>query len=237
MFEIYQVADPFTPIHYTKINKLVLGTNAAKGVTVSEEQGSIICENFMMYALSFAYLKATEGDKLIDGSYKENRMRMRKNSSVFNGAYHVFDSETSGKDQAEFFLKVLGNLKDGELIPAVDITNIGDGIKDKDEFVKELKAFCDVIENKFDMKPVIHTDISMDKQYLKGNFDKYPKWITCKKWPVYFYSLDGWILWEYSENGQIDGDEGSIKVDLSVVNWRKGIGDLIYIRRDDTAPK
>ncbi|MCR5452557.1 MAG: hypothetical protein K6F00_08025, partial [Lachnospiraceae bacterium] len=96
-----------------EVNKLVLGTNAAKGVSVSEEQGSIISDNFMMYALRCAYLKATEGDKLIDGSYKDNRMRMRKNSSVFNGAYPVFDSETSGKDQAEFFLKVLGNLKDG----------------------------------------------------------------------------------------------------------------------------
>lgn len=194
-----------------------------QGVSVSSLQGEINFNAFEMEGISFAYIKATEGETLVDEQFKASWSNA-KDSTVKTGAYHKFSFSDSGTSQAENFIKTVGKISDDgyRLFPAVEITKSGLSLAqspDKETVVKELKNYCNAIKAEYGFYPLIMTGDKFYKDYLKDDFSSYKLWI------IDLFSKPSsisWSFWGYSPRGKINGVSNAKNyVNLSVFNGSK----------------
>lgn len=193
------------------------------GVTVSSLQGEINFTAFEMENISFAYIKATEGENLIDKQFKTS-WDNAKDSTVKTGAYHKFSFSSDGKAQAENFINTVGKISsDGyRLFPAVEITKEGVSLAfspEKQTIVEELKKYCKAIKDEYGFNPIIITGNSFYEDYLKDDFAGFKLWIIdLFSEPK---SID-WDFWNYSPRGKIGGVSNKNNyVNLSVFKGSK----------------
>ncbi len=160
-------------------------------------------------SISFGIIKSTEGIHLIDPKYKANRKNVEK-TGITNGAYHYFRANVSGAQQAKFFI-LNTNLKSGDIAPVVDIEE-ANGV-DKSKLQQALKECLDVLENKYNCKPIIYSGATFYTNYLENTFDDYPLWVA-------HYNVGrprlrrDWDIWQHSDRGNVNGIDG--KVDFNV---------------------
>lgn len=194
-----------------------------QGVTLSSLQGEINFNAFEIENISFAYIKATEGESLVDEQF-ENSWDSAKDSTVKTGAYHKFSFSDDGKIQAENFVKTVGKISnDGyRLFPAVEVTKSGLSLgysPDKETIVEELKEYCKVIKNEYGFNPIIMTGDKFYRDYLKDDFSGYKLWI------IDLFSEPksiSWSFWSYSPRGKVNGVSNKKNyVNLSVFNGSK----------------
>ena len=127
-----------------------------RGVDVSSYQGKIDWKTLSEQDIQFAFIKATEGSSFVDPNFSENYSNAQK-TNLRIGAYHFFSYDSSGKTQAENFIKVVP-ISDNMLPPVVDVEFYSDkeqnppNSKDVD---KELNAFLQEIEKYYKKKPII----------------------------------------------------------------------------------
>lgn len=169
--------------------------------------------------LGFAFIKATEGIVNIDPQFKRNWKRS-KQAGMVRGAYHFFLATKDGRMQAENFINTV-DLENGDLPPVVDIEQTY-GVN-ATILKKELKEYLEIIENHYQVKPIIYTNVDFYKRYLGKGFNNYPLWAA-----HYFqYSsprIDrNWDFWQHSEEGRVNGILS--KVDFNVFN-----GDSLQFR-------
>ena len=95
-----------------------------KGVDVSSYQLDIDWKGLEKEGYKFAFIKATEGSSHVDDRFEENWKNVRK-TNIRAGAYHFLSYDTSGKSQAENFIKTVKK-RHGMLPPAVDVEFYGE---------------------------------------------------------------------------------------------------------------
>jgi lysozyme len=187
------------------------------GIDVSRYQQEI--DWYKVYAmhtddlrLTFAFIKATEGADDVDPFFAKN-WRRAKVSGLVRGAYHFFVPSKDGKMQADNFIKHV-KLRSGDLPPVLDVEQIG---KVHEKVLREeLLEWLLVLEERYDVKPIIYTNVDFYKRYLKGHFDDYPLWVAHylqKNRPRIDRS---WSFWQHSESGKVNGIQS--KVDFNVFN-------------------
>jgi lysozyme len=156
--------------------------------------------------IGFAFVKATEGTDHIDPMYKRNWKNLRK-TSLFAGAYHFFIASKSGKAQAVNFIRQV-DLKTGDLPPVLDIEE-SYGVS-KADIEQRVKDWLFMIERAYKTRPIIYTNPSFYKKFLKGKFDNYPLWIAHYQ-EVNRPGIDrDWILWQHSESGRVNGIRSAV---------------------------
>lgn len=188
------------------------------GIDISHHQGRVDWDNlvkskFNGKPISFVFMKATEGANHLDTQYDKN-WKKAASAGLLRGAYHYYKPKTDVKDQANHFIKNT-NLFRGDLPPVLDLEEDG-GLSDKD-LIKGVKEWLRIIENHYDVKPIIYVNAHYYKRYIKGNFDNYPVWIahyTHQNQPK--VNESEWHFWQYSETGNAAGIRG--KIDLNVFN-------------------
>ena len=99
-----------------------------RGIDISHYQGRINWEKLRNASIggapvSFVFIKATEGEKLLDDNFNENFAQSRRND-IIRGAYHFFVPGVNPRKQAEFFLHQ-AQLEPGDLPPVLDIEKSG----------------------------------------------------------------------------------------------------------------
>ena len=194
------------------------------GIDVSRYQQTISWDavrqmNVQGIELGFAFIKATEGVSSVDPNFRRN-WRRSKQAGVVWGAYHFFIPTRDGKLQAKNFIKHV-DLQSGDLPPVLDIEQT---YKVKpDQLRKEIKAWLDVIENYYSVKPMIYTYIDFYENYLQGYFDDYPLWVAHYLQPHQPRISRNWSFWQHSEKGRVNGIAS--KVDFNVFN-----GDSVSFR-------
>lgn len=162
--------------------------------------------------LSFAFIKATEGNANEDKFFRRNWSKAAS-SQMTRGAYHFFVATKSGKTQAENFISTV-DLEPGDLPPVLDVEQTyGVPIARLQQRVKE---WLTTIEQFYGVKPIIYTNVDFYAQYLDEQFDEYPLWVA-------HYLHEGkpriyrdWHFWQYSETGRVNGILS--KVDFNVFN-------------------
>ena len=169
--------------------------------------------------IGFAFMKATEGNSNVDPFFKRN-WRKSKKAGVTRGAYHFFIATKDGKTQAENFIKKV-ELSPGDLPPVLDIEQ-SFGVNAA-QLRKEVKAWLDVVENYYGVKPIIYTYIDFYEKNLQGYFDEYPLWIAHYLQPNQPRISREWSFWQHSEQGRVNGILS--KVDFNVFN-----GDSVAFR-------
>jgi lysozyme len=149
--------------------------------------------------ITFAFVKATEGQSLLDIYFYYNWAETRK-YNIIRGAYHYYKPNVNSSKQAAQFIKHV-KLQTGDLPPVLDIEEIGKygGANMK----KGIKNWLRLVEKHYGVKPIIYTNASFYKQYLSGKeFQNYRFWIAhyTKTTPNV---NNNWIFWQYSDKGII----------------------------------
>ena len=204
--------------------------NSTIGVDVSSYQANIDMDKLKEQNIKFIYVKATEGSSMQDDRFAENWENAKK-AELLSGAYHFFSYDSEGRTQAENFIKTVGTDIKGRLLPAVDVEYYGNKEQnppDKEDVIRELKIFLEIIETEYGIKPLIYTRSDIYDKYLKGEFDEYKKWISSLYTPVNWNYKEDWYIWQYLNRGELDGYTGGEKyIDLNILNKDKSLEYLI----------
>jgi lysozyme len=187
------------------------------GIDVSKYQDMIAWEevkamNVKNIQLGFSFIKATEGIGNTDPWFNRN-WKKAKDNEIIRGAYHFFIGSKDGKMQAENFIDKV-KLESGDLPPVLDIEQLNGS--SATELKKEAKKWLDVVENYYQVKPIIYTNVDFYNRNLGTEFDKYPLWAA------HYYQPDqprinrGWLFWQHSDEGHVNGIAS--KVDFNVFN-------------------
>lgn len=194
------------------------------GIDVSRYQRTIAWEEVKAMQvknirLGFAFIKATEGIGNTDPEFKRN-WRRAKSNGIIRGAYHFFIASKDGKMQAENFIDKV-ELQPGDLPPVLDVEQLyGTATA---QLKKEVKEWLDVVENYYQVKPIIYTNIDFYKRHLGSDFDSYPLWVA------HYYQEHqprigrGWLFWQHNDAGNVNGIMA--KVDFNVFS-----GDSLEFR-------
>ena len=186
------------------------------GIDISHHQGEINWERLKNGnpgepAISFVYIKATEGNCHNDTRFKKN-WQNAKEYGFIRGAYHYFGTKSSGEEQARLFIKNV-KLEQGDLPPMVDVE---DEPKVHATYREELKKFISILEEHYKIKPIIYTYKKFHERHINNAlFNGYPLWIA--RYNSTQPGIDKeWIIWQCSENGRLPGIRE--KVDINVFN-------------------
>lgn len=187
------------------------------GIDVSRYQQTISWDrvkdmNVHDIKLQFAFIKATEGVSNMDPYFKRN-FKKSKQAGMVRGAYHFFIATKDGKLQAQNFIKNV-DLESGDLPPVLDIEQAY-SVKPA-QLRKEIKAWLEVVENHYHVKPVIYTYLDFYDKNLKGYFDDYPLWVAHYLQPHQPRINRNWTFWQHNEKGHVNGILS--KVDFNVFN-------------------
>ncbi|MBD0400691.1 glycoside hydrolase family 25 protein [Flammeovirga sp. EKP202] len=192
------------------------------GIDISHHQKLIDFQRVSAFyaqntSIKFVYAKATEGKDHKDRHFDRNRNEIREHNLLF-GAYHFFRPKTSGKEQAEYFIKTVGALDPSDLVPVVDI-EVLDGV-DPSLMRDRLEEFVLRVEEEYGVKPMIYTGDSFYKDYFKGHFRKYRVWIA-----NYGQSTKApkarWTMWQHTQEANIDGIPNKVDMNVFDGNWEK----------------
>ena len=161
----------------------------------------------------FVMIKATEGSTRIDDRFKENFYQAREYGFI-RGAYHFWSTRSSGRAQAEHFLRQV-KLEDGDLPPVLDVEHKA---KDQtpEEFKESVLTWLRLVEKAYDAKPIIYTYYKFKLTYLNDSvFNDYPYWIA--HYYVDSVKYEGpWKFWQHTDCGRLPGIKGY--VDFNIYN-------------------
>lgn len=183
-----------------------------KGIDVSHHNPILNWDNVMEQGISFAYMKATEGNSHIDRNYRFNYELARK-SNIKVGSYHFYTFALSGREQARHFLKT-AQFNTGDLFPAIDVEHSPANPYSKDAkyvemVIQELKVLEKELYQHFGIHPVIYTNRDCYKLYIKGNFPENLIWM-CDLHREPSKDIENWRIWQFSHKGEIPGIDGNV---------------------------
>ena len=163
-------------------------------------------------AISFAFIKATEGKTLKDPQFIYNWENAKKNN-ILIGAYHYYKPNINSKLQADNFMATV-ELEKGDFPPVLDIEETGRF--GNDNMRQGIKNWLNIIEKHYGVKPIIYCYVDFYERILKtDDFKDYPFWIA------HYYEnelrvKEKWHFWQHSDKARVDGIQ--TKVDLNVFN-------------------
>ena len=178
------------------------------GIDVSRYQSDIDWKRVASQNISFAFVKASEGETISDNFFCKNWKEM-KDAGIRRGAYHFFRPTTSVLTQAQNFMDNV-ILEKGDLPPVLDI-EVLDGVS-SEELVKRLAVWLEIIELEYQIRPIIYTNLKFYNKHLADHFSDYPVWIA--RYNRFFEPMltnnENWQFWQYGNRGRLEGIQGDV---------------------------
>jgi len=210
------------------INEWTLAPSDVRGVDISAYQVNVDMNRLKEQGIQFVYIKATEGRSHVDDYFLRNWSNAEA-ANLPSGAYHFFNFESTGTEQAQNFIETVGDSLEGHLLPAIDVEMYGGDkliMPDKESLNRELHAMLDALEQQYQVKPIIYARKDFYDEYLE-DFDEYPRWVRDVYRPAKWENGNDWLIWQYNDRGRLDGYSGGEKyIDLDVINSKKSLDDL-----------
>ena len=181
-----------------------------RGIDASHHQGPIDWRRVAGAGIEFAYLKATEGTGFTDPRFAEHRAAATR-QGVRVGGYHYFQLCSDGAQQAEHFVRVLGdNGGRGGLAPAVDLELAGSCAvpPPREVLLAEVRAFLARIEQEYGVRPVVYLYPELEQRFgFSSDLASYPQWVRRlgKRPPQ-----RPWHVWQYDDSGSVPGISGGV---------------------------
>lgn len=189
-----------------------------RGVDVSRYQGQIDWNVLASNDISFAFIKATEGNSHVDSCFSYNYEEARK-TGLRVGAYHFFSYDSEGQTQAEHYIAVVEKT-DGMLPPVIDLEFYGAKEQNppaQDQVRQELTIMLGRLEEYYGMKPIIYATEKSYKQYLANAFQEYDIWIRNVITSPHLSDRREWTFWQYTNRGKLEGYQGDENyIDMNV---------------------
>jgi len=198
------------------------------GIDVSGHQPSISWKAVRSAGISFGWVKATEGQTFVDGSYPRHRKEARR-AGIPLGAYHFArpDTDVSTRDpvaEADHFLAV-AEPREGDLLPVLDLETPG---LSPAQMSRWAKAWLRRVERAIGQPPILYTYPSYwtDRMGNSTAFGRYPLWLASygrndgRVHPV--RKVGGWTsiaVHQYTSEGRIEGYSGPLDLNRLMRGW------------------
>lgn len=202
--------------------------NGVQGVDISEYQASVDMAELKKQGIEFIFIKATEGSTHVDSRFAINWANAQA-SGLPAGAYHFFSFDSPGATQAANFIATVPAY-DGMLVPVVNVQWYGDkesNPPDRNDFIRELTAFMDAIEQAYGVQPMIYTGSDIWNDYLSERFGDHLLWASSIYSPYWLSWGNEWTVLQYSGRGELSGYGGQERyIDLDVLADGVHVDDL-----------
>jgi lysozyme len=185
-----------------------------RGIDISHFEGAIDWGVIKTQGLSFVFIKATEGDDLVDQDFQAN-WKGASSAGLAKGAYHFYNFCKKGADQADNFIKTVP-VDDSALAPTVDIEQSGDckTLPAKAAFRKELAAFTKKIKTAYGKTPILYVNAKMYAAYFQGESDPNPIWLSDPRGTPVLPGSKAWTFWQYAFTGRVNGIATNVDMDV-----------------------
>lgn len=184
------------------------------GIDVSHYNGNIDWHSVKSDDKYFVSIKATEGVSYSSAFYFTDNIHPARDAGLIAGGFHFFVGTDSGKDQAEYFLKV-ADPKPGDLLPMLDVEQTN-GASDQ-QMADGMAEWMEVVERAVGKKPFIYVSASFWSQI--GNpkgFEDNPLWVaeyTSAPSPKLPMGWHLYTIWQHSEASSVNGISGNVDAD------------------------
>lgn len=190
-------------------------TSQRQGIDVSHYQGIINWPQVKAAGIVYAYAKATDGITYTDPNFAANWQNMQA-AGVLRGAYHFYETGDDPVAQAQHFIDTLGRLSSDDLAPVVDIEALN-GSYGGNSVAANLQTWLDTVASACGRRPMIYTNPGFWNHYVAADFSAYPLWVADYgvRAPQIPTGWTEWTLWQYSQQGSVDGVAGYVDLDVS----------------------
>ena len=178
------------------------------GIDVSHYQGSINWHEVARNGnVDYVYIKATEGESLVDNTFRTNLIGARR-AGFRVGIYHFYIPSVSPQRQFNNFRSTV-NLKEMDLLPIIDIERRGR--EPLPQFQRNLKSFIQMIERHYGIKPILYCSRDFYNKYLSGPFTSYKYMIARYAEEVpQLCDEAAFVMWQYSATSRVRGIRGNV---------------------------
>ena len=204
-----------------------MGLDTFHGIDVSRWNGNVRWGNVDLDHCQFVWAKMSQGVDWYDKCREHNIEGCRANGIPIGG-YHFPSPHIGGSQdprrEVEQFLRALGEIKAGDMLPVLDLEA---GVKgDPDHNRQWALEFLQEFENETGIRCVVYTATWYTYSYLKndvGDLKNYPLWVAdytnSRNEPDSTCGWDEWSAWQYTGNGYVRGlDETGIrKCDRNII--------------------
>lgn len=186
-----------------------LGTRSAKRIS-----------GVVSYPVSFVYMKATEGESVINQYFKADYVQAKK-LGIHVGSYHFFSSVPAERQLAWFFKNNI--YQKGDLPPVLDLEPTNAYIKSRwgtdEKMFSEVLKWLKGVEARYNVKPILYVNQSFIKNHLSKaseELQNYDLWVARYG---EFKPYSHMIFWQLSPDGKVSGIQSD--VDINVFNGSK----------------
>ncbi|HUZ71083.1 MAG TPA: GH25 family lysozyme [Candidatus Saccharimonadales bacterium] len=189
-----------------------------EGIDVSSFQGTIAWHSVAAAGISFAYIRAADGNGSGDQQFANN-WRGATGAGVTPGAYLFFEPSQSPVAQANVLISQLRSVgfSHGDLMPAIDVETMGG--EPQSVVVANLKTVVDTVSAAIGSLPAIYASPAWWNGNINSSaFTLDPLWVanwfvSTPQVPANNWGGTGWQVWQFSDAGSIPGISGRVDLD------------------------
>jgi len=184
----------------------LLAGYSVHGIDVSAYQGQIDWPEIARQQVRFAFIKASEGSTLRDPRFARN-WREAHAAGVLSGAYHYFQPNRDGGQQARLFMSAVPP-QPGDLPPVLDVEV--PRFHDVAELRQEIGEWLTLVEAHYGVRPILYSNYAFYQRYLAGHFDDYPLWLAHYEVARPTLPAARWLIWQHSDEAYLPGIRGAV---------------------------
>jgi lysozyme len=190
-----------------------------KGIDVSRWQKEVDWIQVRDADVTFAFVKATQGNYRLD-PYFERNWEGTKQNGIVRGAYHFYKPEIPVQEQINLFINTV-RLEPGDLPPVLDVEIIDKHVSPQ-QLRADIKTWMEAITSHYGVKPIIYTYQNYYRRYLKGHFPEYHFWIArYSDVQPEVEKSDSWMFWQFTDRGAIAGINAHVDINHFPGNWEQ----------------
>ncbi len=188
-----------------------------KGVDVSRWQKEIDWVQVKNSDVSFAFVKATQGDFRLDPYFARN-WEETKRLGIKRGAYHFFKPEAPVEGQIALFKNTV-TLEPGDLPPVLDV-EVSEPHMSGEQLRQNIRIWLESITQYYGVRPIIYTSQNYYRRWLQGHFPEYHFWIArYSDAQPEIHATDSWKFWQYTDSGSISGINSAVDINFFAGDW------------------
>ncbi len=189
-----------------------------EGIDVSSFQGTIAWHSVAASGISFAYIRAADGNGSGDQQFANN-WHGATGAGVTPGAYLFFEPSQSPVGQANVLISQLRSVgfSHGDLMPAIDVETMGG--EPQSVVIANLKTVVDTVSAAIGSLPAIYASPAWWNGNINSSaFTLDPLWVanwfvSSPQVPANNWGGTGWQVWQFSDAGSVPGISGRVDLD------------------------
>ena len=151
--------------------------------------------------IDYIIMKASEGESFKDWRFR-GRWKKADKYGYKRGAYHFFRPGKAAADQANNYIRQVGEVKSEDFAPILDIEVMDD--LSADVLNKRALEWLGIVEKHYGRKPIVYANPHYLKNVLSSEITQnYPIWVA--NYGVKSPSWKRWHMWQFTDRALVRG--------------------------------